>query len=73
MNTILNHVFAYVQAHPYGCTIAFIYNAQCMVNAMAYPGTNGGGVYGWLYRYKNLLLSNPYVQHFENPTQPQVK
>lgn len=59
MNPIMTQIWAFVCSHPIGFLVGFGYNTICMFNAMAPPGTDGGGFYGWLYRYGHLLISSP--------------
>jgi hypothetical protein len=61
----MNPIWTYVSAHPISFLIGFGYNAICMFNAMAPPGTEGGGFYGWLYRYGHLLVSSPVAAGIE--------
>lgn len=55
----MNPITSFVMAHPIGFLIGFGYNAICMFNAMVPPGVDGGGFYGWSYRYGHLLVSSP--------------
>lgn len=56
MQSLLPYLVSLVQANP---TISFGFAAfsfVAAVTAMAPAGTDGGGIYGWLYRFTHAFL-----------------
>lgn len=61
----MNQIFNYMSQHPYGTLIGTAYVLICAINAMAPVGTDGGGFYGWAYRFGHLLTSSPIAAGIE--------
>lgn len=61
----MNQIISFFQVHWVGTLLVSGYVVLAGFNAMVPPGMDGGGFYGWFYRFSHLLASTPVAAGIE--------